>query len=99
MGSKQGRFLPAPKKCIRSVLKYINMKKGFYFYDLGAGVGTSVIIAHREFGARARGIEISPILYILAVVNVVAHRVSYKVIRLGSLFKQDLSKAQVVFFF
>jgi hypothetical protein len=99
-GFKTGAvFLPTPKKCIRESLRYVGLKSGDIFYDLGAGTGKGIIIANREFGAKARGIEISPFLYIVALCNTFIHGLWYKSMFLDSLFRRNISDADVVFFF
>jgi len=51
-------FVPTPEKVIREMLKLAGVKPGETIYDLGCGDGRILIIAAKEFGAKAVGIEI-----------------------------------------
>src|SRR5512144_2475688 len=46
---------------IRAALKLANLKAEETLYDLGSGDGRVLVIAAREFGAKAVGIEIGPV--------------------------------------
>jgi hypothetical protein len=69
-------------------------------YDLGAGDGRALVIAAREFGAKAVGIEVEPLHCIVAwfraLFGGVLRRVS---IRRGNLLYADLGDADVVFLY
>ncbi|MEK6909759.1 MAG: SAM-dependent methyltransferase, partial [Candidatus Aenigmatarchaeota archaeon] len=49
--------IPLPKDTIRKMLKLAQVKKNDSVYDLGSGDGRAVIIAAKEFHAKAVGIE------------------------------------------
>ena len=90
-------WVPAPRKRIRSALQLANVQPGERVYDLGAGDGRALIVAARDFGARAVGVEIEPVhcvtAWLGAVIGGVAPRVS---VRWGDLFKADFRDADVV---
>lgn len=66
-------------------------------YDLGAGDGIIPIIAAKQFGARAIGIEYNEKLATLAQTNALRSGVGDKVkIIQGDIFVEDFSKATVV---
>lgn len=79
------------------MLKLANLKGGEILYDLGCGVATLPILAAREFGAKSAGIERVPLFYFLSKLRVklLDQSRQVKIIR-GDLFKQDLSKADVI---
>ena len=91
-------WYPTRAPRIRKALQLAEVRPGEIVYDLGAGDGRVLIMAAREFGARAIGIEISPIhclvAWLAARVNGVADRVS---IRLGNFYTARLAEADVVF--
>ena len=91
-------FFPTPTSAIRDALKEASLAPGEIFYDLGAGTGKALLIAEKEFGARATGFEISVIFYCIAKMNLLLHR-SHATITAKSLFKQNLHDADVVFLF
>src|SRR5512146_2837964 len=83
---------------IRKALQLAQVRPGEVVYDLGAGDGRVLIMAAREFGARAVGIEISPVhclvAWLAARTNGVADKVS---IRLGNFYTTRMADADVVF--
>ncbi len=83
---------------IRKALQLAQVQPGETVYDLGAGDGRVLIMAAREFGARAIGVEISPVhclvAWLAALFNGVAGQVS---IRLGNFYTARLGDADVVF--
>jgi cyclopropane fatty-acyl-phospholipid synthase-like methyltransferase len=67
-------------------------------YDLGCGHGNALVIAAKEFGARAVGIEAGPVQCLIAWINSMNNGVSSKVrIEAGDFYKADLSQADVVY--
>ena len=91
-------FFPTPAKAIREALRAANLGSGKLFYDLGAGTGKALLIAEREFGAQAKGFEISILFYLIAKANLFLHRSKTQIV-FESLFNQDLSKPDVIFCF
>ncbi|MEM2673959.1 MAG: class I SAM-dependent methyltransferase, partial [Candidatus Bathyarchaeia archaeon] len=51
-------FVASPEPVIRRLLTMAELKPGEIFVDLGAGDGRPVIMAAKEFGAFAIGIEL-----------------------------------------
>ena len=91
-------FFPSTKSVMRRAMKEADLKPGELFYDLGAGTGTSLIIADKEFGARAIGFEINILPYLIAKIKIFIFRSHAKMI-FRSLFNQNLKEADVVFCF
>jgi len=60
-------FLPSPDSVIRTALTLAELKPGELFVDLGCGDGRVLIIAVKEFGAQAVGVELNPLLVRLAL--------------------------------
>ncbi len=91
-------WVPAREKRIRAALRLANLQPGETVYDLGAGDGRVLVMAAREFGARAVGIEISPVHWFLAFIRVFLSGTGRQVqVRWGNFLNSDLSKADVIF--
>ena len=83
---------------IRKALKLVNLQPNEILYDLGAGDGRVLLIAAREFGAKAIGIEVGPIQCALIWLRAVASGFGDKIqIQWKNFLKADLSTADVVF--
>lgn len=83
---------------IRKALEMANLQPNEIFYDLGSGHGRVIIMAAKEFGAKAIGIEAGPVQCAVAWVNALRNGVSSKVqIEAGNFFKSNISQADVVF--
>ncbi|MCC6020132.1 MAG: class I SAM-dependent methyltransferase [Thermoproteaceae archaeon] len=90
-------FVATPEVVARRMLQLARVRPGEVVYDLGSGDGRIVIIAVREFGARAVGIEIRRDLYEHSVARVrdlgLADRAA---IIHANFFNVDVSNADVV---
>jgi tRNA A58 N-methylase Trm61 len=76
------------------------LKPGEIFFDLGAGDGRAVIMAAKEFGARAVGVELREDLVKKALSAVYEQGLQDRVtIVNGDIFGVDLSSADVVFLY
>ena len=91
-------WIPTRTNRIRKALQLADVKPAEVVYDLGCGDGRVLVIAAREFGARAVGIEIGPVqcaaAWLRAVLSGVKDRVQ---IRWGNFYRADLKDADVVF--
>jgi len=91
-------FVPLPRNTIRKMLKEAKVSSKDLVFDLGCGDGRVVIIAAKEFGAKAVGIEKSGILSKICEWRIKKERLEKKVkIINGDFFRQDLRRATVVF--
>ena len=83
---------------IRRALKLANLQPDEVLYDLGAGDGRVLLMAAREFGAKAVGIEIGPIqcawIWLRAVASGFGSQIQ---VRWAKFYKADLRNADVVF--
>lgn len=83
---------------IRRALKLANLKKDETLYDLGCGHGQVLIIAAKEFGAKAVGVEVGPMQCAISWVNCLRSGIKPKVrIEARDFFKSNLTEADVVF--
>lgn len=85
---------------IRKALQIANLQADETLYDLGSGDGRVLVIAAREFGAKAVGIEIGPmqrlVSWLAALYNGVSERVR---IEAGNFYVSDVRQADVVFIY
>ena len=90
-------WIPTPDALVVRMLAATRTTKDDLVYDLGSGDGRIPIVAAKQFGARAVGIEYNPEMAELARRNVsragVENRAS---IITGDIFVEDFSKATVV---
>lgn len=82
------------------MLVLAELKPGEVFYDLGAGDGRAVMMAAKDFGARAVGIELREDLVKKTLGSVYEQGLQGRVtIVNGDMFKVDLISADVVFLY
>lgn len=93
-------FVPTPMKKVRKMLQLAQVKPGDVLYDLGSGDGRVLVLAAREFGARAVGIEIDPlrVLWSRLWVRALGLQKQVQVLR-GDLFNAEIGDADVVTLF
>jgi precorrin-6B methylase 2 len=83
---------------IHRALQLANLQPGETLYDLGAGDGRVLLIAARDFKAKAVGIEIGPIQCILIWLRKTASGFGDRItIRWGNFYKENLKDADIVF--
>ena len=93
-------YEPTPMPVVRALLELADVGAQDLVYDLGSGDGRIPITAAREFGARAVGIEIDPVLVAEAQAKAREAGVEDKVeFRLGDMYAADVRSASVVTLF
>lgn len=76
------------------------LKPGEVFFDLGSGDGRAVIMAARDFGARAVGVELREDLVKKTLSSIYDLGLQNRVTMVnGDMFKVDLTSADVVFLY
>lgn len=91
-------WVPTREKRIRQALELARLKPGETLYDLGAGDGRVLVMAAKEFGADAVGIEIGPAQCLLGWLRILFSGCRTKVrLRCGNFYKADISSADVIF--
>ncbi len=90
-------FVSTPEHVARKMLELAKVGPDDIVYDLGAGDGRIIIMAAKEFGARAVGVEIRKELYeqILKRIKLDGLEGKVKVIN-GDFFQVSVSEASVV---
>lgn len=90
-------FVPTPEVVVRRMLQLARVRPGEVLYDLGSGDGRIVIMAAKEFGAVAYGVEIRKDLYEQSMARIkdlgLADRA--RIIN-ASFFDVDISDADVI---
>jgi tRNA A58 N-methylase Trm61 len=82
------------------MLMMSELKPGEVFFDLGAGDGRTVIMAAKDFGARAVGVELREDLVKKALSSVYDNGLQDRVtIVNGDMFNVDLTSADVIFLY
>lgn len=90
-------FVASPLAVVRVMLKYAGLKSGETLYDLGSGDGRIVLMAAKEFGANAVGVELNKRLMEEGVKKSEAIEVGGKTNFIhGDIFDADLSQADVI---
>ncbi len=93
-------YVPTPHEVVRKMLKLADLKPGEVVLDLGCGDGRVLVIAAKEFGAKAIGIELRRDLVEAAMRNVIEAGVEDKVMILhGNFFEMKLPEADVIFLY
>ena len=93
-------WVPTSGRRIRRLLDAAGLKPGETFLDAGCGEGRACRIAAREYGARAIGIEINPLLARIGRVWGGRYRNGGSVeVRRSDLFDAPLGEADVLFLF
>jgi SAM-dependent methyltransferase len=95
--AKRAPWAPTHRTRVRRMLDLARVRPAEVVYDLGSGDGRILLTAARRYGARAVGVEIDPLRYVLTRLAVALAGLTDRVaVRFGDLFEADLSEADVV---
>jgi len=93
-------YVATPMPVVRQMLILAELKPGETFYDLGAGDGRAVIMAAKDFGAKAVGIELREDLAKRTLNSIYELGLDRRVeILQDDIFKVNLTPADVVFLY
>ncbi len=93
-------FVPSSRKSLGKMLELAQVKQGDTVFDLGCGDGRIVFAAAKMGAAKSIGIEISPLVYLIARIRKLFSGAKNSEIRFGNIFSQaDYGEADVVFAF
>jgi predicted RNA methylase len=82
------------------MLVLAELRAGEIFFDLGAGDGRTVVMAAKEYGARAVGVELREDLAKKALSNIYEQGLQDRItIVNGDMFNVDLTSADVIFLY
>jgi ribosomal protein L11 methylase PrmA len=90
-------WVPTSLSTARKMLQMARVASGERVIDMGAGDGRVVVLAAREFGARAVGVEIDPLRCLIGnlAIGLLGLRKQAHIHR-GNLFSFNVSEADVV---
>lgn len=90
-------WVPLWKKDVKRMLKLAEIRPGELIYDLGAGDGRILLLAAKDFGARAVGFEIAFLPYLLGCFKILVSGQRGKIkLKCRNFFAEDLSQADVI---
>ncbi len=92
-------WVPAWKKDLPRIFKLADIKPGQVFYELGCGDGRLIFYASKVCQAKAIGLEISLPMFLICKFRQILKRDKNVTFKYKNLFKQNLSDADVVYFF
>ncbi|MGA2310040.1 MAG: methyltransferase domain-containing protein [Candidatus Bathyarchaeia archaeon] len=93
-------FVPSPPQVVRQMLVLAELKPGEVIFDLGAGDGRTVIMAAKDFSARAVGVELREDLVKKALGTVYEQNLQDRITMVnGDMFNVDLTSADVIFLY
>ena len=92
-------WVPSRSRDLARIFKLADLKEGQVFYDLGCGDGKVVIYAAKHYKVQSIGLEISLPLYLFCRFRQLLEKNGKVIFKLKNLFKENLSSADVVYFF
>jgi len=92
-------WVPSRRRDFKRIFKLADLKPGQIFYDLGCGDGRVVIYAANNYKVKAIGLEISLAFYLICKLRQILNKQGNIEFRLKNLHKENLSSADVVYFF
>lgn len=92
-------WVPSRHKDMGRIFKLAALRAGEVFYDLGCGNGRIIFYAARNSPAQAIGLELSLPLFLICKIRRLLNGRKNTHFKLKNLFKEDLSRADVVYFF
>lgn len=90
-------WVPLWKKDIKRMLELAQVKPGEIVYDLGAGDGRIIIMAAKDFGAKAIGFEVAVLPFLWGYIKIKLLGLGKKAeLRYNNFFNQDFGEADVI---
>ena len=96
-GISAAPWVPLWKRDIRRMLQLAGVKPNELVYDLGAGDGRILLIAAGEFNARAIGLELAVLPYVLGCIKIRLAGLAGKAkLRYANFFSHSVADADVI---
>ena len=87
------------KKQVEKIIEKAGIKETDIFCELGTGTGRMMIKAYQKTHCKVIGFEMSPLYYLITLVNLKINKVKDYKLHLKNFFKADFSEANVIFVF
>jgi SAM-dependent methyltransferase len=91
-------WVPSYMGLLRQALTWIKPTAGQTFIDLGCGDGRAVLVAAKDFRLEASGVDINPVLTLMARILLALQRQKGRIIT-GSLYQQNLNGIDIVYIY
>jgi len=92
-------WVPCRSKDLERIFRVANLQPGEKFYDLGCGDGKTVFYAAKNFNVKATGIEMSIPMFLTCQIRRLIHHIPHVQFKFDNFFRENLSDADVVYFF
>lgn len=92
-------WVPIRGRDLKRIFSLANLRPGQVFYDLGCGDGKTVFYAAENFKAEAIGVEFSLPLYLFCRLKNLFYNSGLSRFKFKNLYRENLSRADVVYFF
>jgi len=92
-------WVPTRSRDLKRIFQLSQLKPDEIFYDLGCGNGKTVIYASKNYKAKAIGLEIALPLFFVCKLRQIFHKDKNLIFKFKNLFSEDLSPADVIYFF
>ena len=87
------------KSLINGVIKTADVKDGDIFYELGTGTGRMMAVFAKNKSMKVIGFELSPIFYLITLLNLKLHRIKNYELYYKNFFNADFKEANIIFCF
>lgn len=92
-------WVPARRRDIKRIIDLAGLTSGQVFYELGCGDGSVTLAAGKVAGVKAVGLEINWFLYLVCRWRQLWHQDRDLIFKCCNFYKEDLSAADVVYFY
>jgi SAM-dependent methyltransferase len=92
-------WVPTRNKDLERIKKLANIKKGEIFYELGCGTGRVSRYINKQTKEAVYGIELSILLWLYCQLSKLVTARKNLFFKLNNIYNENLSKADVVYFF
>jgi len=92
-------FVPTKKRDLKRVFELANLKEGELVYELGSGDGRFLFEAVKKYKVKGVGVEILFHLYLWCLIKRFFFKDKKNIqFKWGNLYEEDISKADVIYF-
>lgn len=88
-------FIRTSNRVNKEILELADIKPGECFFDLGCGFGNTLAYVSKKYGAKAYGIEVSPLHYFISWLRNYANKLV--VVRLADFNDFSFNRADIIY--